>query len=262
MEPCAAEASTRRLTVRLARDRADLDAVQRLRWHVFREEMGAARGEILLQALDADSHDEVCDHLVVVDEGAGDGEQIVGTYRLLRESVARRGPGFYSAGEFDISVLTVGEGRPDGELLELGRSCVLAPYRTSATIALLWRGIAHYIERHRIGLLFGCASFPGTCPDRHGAALSWLMDHHLAEAHHRPRALASAPATWRLPPQAYDGNAARHLLPPLVKGYVRCGAKVGDGIYVDHDFNTVDVAIVMPVAAISARYAARFSVPA
>jgi putative hemolysin len=51
-------------------------------------------------------------------------------------------------------------------------------------------------------------------------------------------------------------------LPPLVKGYLRVGAKFGDGAFIDHAFNTVDVCVLMPVELIAGRYAARFSVAA
>jgi putative hemolysin len=43
-------------------------------------------------------------------------------------------------------------------------------------------------------------------------------------------------------------------LPPLIKGYLRVGAKVGDGCVVDHEFDTVDVFVVMPVREIGQRY--------
>lgn len=259
----AAVLAADRLAVRLARDAADLAAVQRLRWRVFHEELGAADATGMSTHLDADVYDPLCDHLLVVASNDHGHEEVVGTYRLLRESVAKRSFGFYSAGEFDIDTLVNGAARPTGELLELGRSCVLAPYRTSATIQLLWRGIAHYIADHGIGLMFGCASFPGTDPDRHAEALSWLAHNHLAPDHQRPlvRPDRGVPLA-RLPRGAYDDRRALMALPPLVKGYLRVGAKFGDGAFIDHEFNTVDVCVVMPVELIANRYAARFSISA
>lgn len=256
------------LTVRLARDAADLAAVQRLRWQVFFDEMGA-RAETLLRDLDADPYDALCDHLLVIDTSRpgtllAEGE-VVGTYRLLRESVARAGDGFYSAGEFDLSPLLAGSGSNGGERLELGRSCVLPAWRTSGTIALLWRGIADYIARHDIGLLFGCASFPGTDPDAHAAALSFLAHTCLAPAERRPHVRPNpghTAALERLPRGSYDPRRAMLGLPPLIKGYLRCGAQFGDGAFIDHAFNTVDVCVVLPVEQIAQRYAARFSVAA
>jgi putative hemolysin len=251
------EAATSHLSIRLATCPADVEAVQRLRWEVFFDEMGAAAVTAAPSYLDRDDYDVLCDHLLVTDRDAHGAERVVGTYRLLREGVAARAGGFYSAHEFDIA----GLGCTSGELLELGRSCVMPAYRTSATIALLWRGIAEYIRDHRIGLMFGCASFPGTDPAPHLAALSYLHHRHLADPWRRPRVRKGKGAALRLlEPGAYDERRAMFALPPLIKGYLRVGAQFGEGAYVDHAFNTVDVCVVMPVEAISDRYAARFSV--
>ncbi len=251
----------RRLSLRFAQDGKDVISVQRLRWRVFYAERGADPALAPPDHLDSDGYDPLCDHLLVIDEDAPAPERVVGTYRLLRESVAQRAGGFYSAGEFDLAVLAASPAR--GELLELGRSCVLPPYRTSGTISLLWRGIADYIARYDISLMFGCASFAGTDPDAHGAALSYLHHHHLAPEDRRPRVLdGKGVALERLARGQYEERRALFGLPPLVKGYLRAGAKFGDGAYVDHGFNTTDVCVVMPVELISGRYAARFSAAA
>ena len=256
----------RRLSVRLARDCDDLAAVQRLRWQVFFEEMGANPAGQSADAgpgLDADSYDELCDHLLVIDEDRPESDCVVGTYRLLRESVAREYGGFYSAGEFDLSALVANRQEQTGELLELGRSCVLPAYRTSATISMLWRGIAEYIASHRIRLMFGCASFPGTDPDLYAPALSFLYHNHLAEPEQRPVVLAGkGVALKRLAPGTYDERRALFQLPPLVKAYLRVGARFGDGAYIDHDFQTIDVCVILPVDRMSSRYASRFNVAA
>ena len=253
----------RRLSMRLAQDHEDLIAVQKLRWKVFLADKQATTDLGPRENLDSDVYDTLCDHLLVIDEDAAPDERVVGTYRLLRESVALRSFGFYSAGEFDLGVLTGNRNGDRGELLELGRSCVLPPYRTSSTISLLWRGIAEYIARHNISLMFGCASFAGTDPEAHAAALSYLHHRHLAPAECRPVVLEGKGVPLeRLAPGSYDERQALLSLPPLIKGYLRTGAKFGDGAYIDHDFDTVDVFVVMPVEAISSRYAARFSAAA
>jgi L-ornithine Nalpha-acyltransferase len=260
-DPVPSSRQTARLSVRLARDAADLANVQRLRWQVFFAEMGAhAAHDAPTPGLDSDAYDALCDHLLVIDEDAPEETSVVGTYRLLRESVARHAGGFYSAGEFDLSPL-ITTADPSRELLELGRSCVLPAYRTSATIQLLWRGIADYIGQHRIGAMFGCASFPGIDPDAHAEALSFLAHNHLAPAERRP-VVREGVALERLPRGSYEDRRALFQLPPLVKGYLRVGAKFGDGAYIDHAFNTVDVCVLMPVELIAGRYAARFSVAA
>ena len=257
------KSSRPRLSVRLARNDEDLAAVQRLRWRVFFEERGAASVIEAAGHSDCDDYDPLCDHLLVIDEDAEEGSNVVGTYRLLRESVAKAHAGFYSAGEFDIDMLISGPSRPSGELLELGRSCVLPSYRTSATIQLLWRGIASYIADNGIGLMFGCASFSGTDPQPHAEALSYLYHHHRAAPDHRPVVRHGLGIDLeQLSLGSYDERKAMFQLPPLIKGYLRVGAKFGDGAFVDRDFDTIDVCVVMPVERISQRYAARFSVAA
>lgn len=256
----------RRLVVRLATDADDIAAVQRLRARVFFMEEGLGQGSggnTRAQLLDSDVYDPLCDHLLVVDETSAGDERVVGTYRLLRGSVAQRSFGFYTAGEFDLGKLVAGPDRPAGELLELGRSCVLPAYRTSAVISLLWRGIAEYIGHHGIGLMFGCASFPGTDVNSHAAALSYIHHNCLADEHLRPQVLkGSGIALERLGRGTYDERRALCSMPPLVKGYLRVGARFGDGAFIDHAFNTIDVCVVLPVGLITDRYAARFSVAA
>lgn len=246
----------RDLRVRLAACEMDLRAAQHLRWKVFCQELGAnvapASGE-----RDIDPFDVACDHLLVEDVSSGTAIT-VGTYRLLRHGVARTIGGFYSAGEFDLQPLLDTADAQSGELLELGRSCVLPAYRNSGTIQLLWRGIAVYLKQHRIAAMFGCASFAGTDPDVHAEALSYLFYNHLAP---REARVAAHPEQFvdmaRLPLGSFNPQAAQRLLPPLIKGYLRLGATVGNGAVIDHAFNTTDVFIMLPVDAISSRYLER-----
>ena len=49
-------------------------------------------------------------------------------------------------------------------------------------------------------------------------------------------------------------------LPPLLKGYVRVGAMVGDGAVIDEQFNTIDVCIIMPTYMITDKYVKHFDV--
>lgn len=143
------------IEVRLARNAAEIAAAQALRYRVFYEEMAAKpTPDMAATKRDFDKFDDYCDHLLVLDQRLGDGpEAVVGTYRLLRRSVADRHDGFYSETEFDISLL---KSMP-GELLELGRSCVDARYRTRSTMQRLWSGIATYVFAHGVRVMFGCA---------------------------------------------------------------------------------------------------------
>lgn len=251
--PSFGELRAGNLGVRIAVTAAEIDAVQSLRFRVFYEEMGATP-EPSAAALrrDRDRFDAVADHLIVVDHAIGSGpEGVVGTYRLIQRPAAQRAGGFYSAGEYEIGPLL----RFPGRVLELGRSCVDASHRNRAAMQLLWRGIAAYVFLHRIDLMFGCASLPGTNPDALAPELTYLYYNHLAPPALRPRALAGRYVDMRrLDPGSVDPRRVHAQLPPLVKGYLRLGGFVGDGAVIDHAFNTTDVAVVVKTDLVTDKY--------
>jgi len=242
------------LEVRFAATQAEVEAAQRLRFDIFYKEMSATPSPAMAAAgRDFDDFDPICQHLLVVDKSAND--KVIGTYRLMREDAAAKSPlGFYTAGEYDISAML--KARAGQRLLELGRSCVLKQFRTGPTMQLLWRGLFIYLIRHDIDLMFGCASLPGIDPKALALQLSYLYHFHLAPEGERVRALPDRYVSMdMMPKDAIDEAEALRSLPPLVKGYVRSGAKVGDGAVIDHQFGTTDVCIYLPVATMNARVA-------
>jgi putative hemolysin len=143
--------------------------------------------------------------------------------------------------------------------MELGRSCVHPDYRGRAAMQLLWRGIAAYVFLHRIDLMFGCASLPGTDPDAVAAELTYLHAYHLAPPEVRPRALPHRYVDMRrLDPATLDPRRVLARLPPLVKGYLRLGGFVGDGAVIDAQFNTIDVAVVVKTDLVAKKYSRHY----
>jgi putative hemolysin len=239
--------------LRLAESGAEVEAAQALRYRVFYEEMAAVpTAAMAAVGRDFDRFDEFCDHLLVIDHRRGSGAAgVVGTYRLLRRSAVSKVGRFYSADEFDIAPFLA----HPGELLELGRSCVGPDHRSRAVAQLLWRGIADYVLHHSITLMFGCASLPGIEPAQLAAPLSYLYYNHLAPEGLRARALPHRHVEMRqLPADGFDAKATLDKLPPLIKGYLRLGAFVGDGAVVDRQFHTTDVCIVVKTDWVTGRY--------
>jgi putative hemolysin len=251
------------LEVRLAQTAAEVRQAQKLRYRVFYQEGAAIPNPGRLFARrDIDAYDAICDHLLVVDHAARDRSAsnrpaVVGTYRLLRQPLAEEYGGFYTAGEFDIGTLIARH--HNLQFLELGRSCVLAPYRNKRTVELLWYGIHAYFLQNHCDVMFGCASLDGTDATRLALPLSFL--HHYASAPDswRTRALPERYVEMnRMSKEAIDPKAALRALPPLIKGYLRLGACIGDGAVIDHEFGTTDVLIVLPISAIRQRYFEHF----
>jgi putative hemolysin len=254
------------LEVRLAQSAAEIRQAQKLRYHVFYQEGSAlADPGRLFARRDIDAFDAICDHLLVLDHAAEKSKRgkpaVVGTYRLLRQQLAEDFGGFYTANEFDIAPLIASH--RDLNFLELGRSCVLAPYRNKRTVELLWHGIWAYVLQNRLDVMFGCASLDGTDPDQLALPLSFLYHYSRAPEPWRARALHERYVEMnRMSKESVDPKAALRSLPPLIKGYLRLGCYIGDGAVVDHQFGTTDVLIVLPVAALSSRYIEHFGASA
>jgi L-ornithine Nalpha-acyltransferase len=257
------------LTVRLALTSDDVRAAQRLRYQVFYEELSAkADHQTQATRLDVDRFDSFSDHLLVVEDDATDhgrgtavvGGNCVGTYRLLRQDVATAQGGFYSENEFDLGPLLTRHAQL--KFLEVGRSCVAQGFRGKPVAELLWQGIWNYVRYHKLDVMLGCASLAGTNPDALSDELTFLAN------------ASPAPELWRvsaLPQHKIEMNrkgmsevnqkAVLKNLPTLVKAYLRLGCYIGDGAVIDHQFNTTDVLIVLPVAAINPRYFNHYGAP-
>src|SRR5579859_8113215 len=250
------------IEVRIARTPAEIEAAQRLRFKIFYGEMNAKpTAEMAAAGRDFDRFDEYCEHLVVLDHSAGLPEgEVIGTYRLLRRTLADRHGGFYTATEFDISPLVA----VPGEIMELGRACVDERFRNRPTMQLLWRGIASYVQFHDIKIMFGCASLPGTDPQALARPLSYLHYNHLAPERIRARALPHLFVRTDLMPSGevdaeaavadLDARATIAALPPLIKGYLRLGGMIGEGAVIDREFQTTDVCIIVVTDMMAEKY--------
>ena len=233
-----------KFTVSLASGEAEIREAQRLRYRVFAEEMGA-RLQNREAGIDHDMFDPFCDHLLVRDTVS---DEVVGTYRILSPENARKIGGYYSEGEFDLTRLADLRSR----MVEVGRSCVHPDYRSGAVIALLWSGLAKYMQTHRYDYLVGCASIS-------------MGDggHAAASIYNKLKYDSLSPVEWRvfprcaLPLEALNSDLSNPL-PPLVKGYLRLGAYVCGNPAWDPDFNTADLLMLLPLAQLKRNYARRF----
>ncbi|MCP5073504.1 MAG: GNAT family N-acetyltransferase [Rhodobacteraceae bacterium] len=243
--------------LKLAQTETELLAAQRLRYRVFVEEMGAnIDPSSAALKLERDAFDPHFDHLILQDNFNPDPqENVVGVYRLLRSEVAVNGPGFYGASEYDLSKIT----RSGRKAVELGRSCVDAEHRGGVAMHLLWNGLAEYVLSRDIEILFGVASFPGQDVGPISAALSFLHHNHLAPEDLRVTAQPNrAQPMDILPAEQINRLDALRQIPPLIRAYLRFGGYVGEGAYIDHEFNTIDVCLLMDTARMSEKHRAYY----
>jgi putative hemolysin len=228
--------ATARYSVQVATEGDQVQAAQRLRHHVFAEELGATlHSEV--SGLDVDEFDVHCDHLIITEDNSG---EVVGTYRMLPPGRTDR---LYSDGEFDLGALAPLR----DALVETGRSCVHPDHRTGAVINLMWAGIARYMHLSGRRWLAGCASVPEA-----DATAVW---HQVQARHLAPPALRVTPRRpWPITP----GPQQRVTMPPLLKGYLRLGAWVCGVPAHDPDFQVADLFVLLSLDRVDPRYMRHF----
>ncbi len=232
------------LTVGLARSSDELRQIQQLRFNVFSHEMGA-RLPGSLDGLDVDRYDQFCEHLMVREEPS---QRVVGTYRVLTPEKARLAGCYYSESEFDLS----GVAHLRGELVEFGRSCTHENYRNGSVIMLLWSGLAEILRRGGYRYVLGCASV-SLRDDGVTAAEVWRM---VAPTLRDPATHLVRPL-HRYPVEKLDSELPARV-PPLIKGYLKLGAKVCGEPAWDPDFNTADFPMLLSVDDMDDRYRKHF----
>lgn len=232
------------LSVELVQDPKTLEAAQALRYQVFSEECGAKLADAGSR-LDQDAFDLHCEHLVVRDLLSGD---VVATTRLLDSKGAQRAGGFYSESEFQL----VGLPQLRGGVLEIGRTCVHARYRNGATISVLWSGLAQLMNERRYEYLMGCASVSMADGGIQAqAVMQRLRGRYLS------REWLNAIPRLPLPEMDLPENVTAQM-PPLLKAYMRLGAKICGEPCWDPEFNVADVFILLRREQLCPRYARHF----
>ena len=238
---------------RLATSDDDIKAAQHLRYKVFVEELGSnGVGVDHANMLEQDAFDPFFDHLMLFDMSlpGTPREQIVGVYRLMRSDQMPKIGRYYCEDEYDLTVLKQ-SGR---KLLELGRSCLHPDYRGGMAMYHIWNALADYVRDHDIEVLFGAASFRGTDLSQLSNSLSHLHYNHLAPPELRVRAVESAFQPMNLLERAdIDRMAAMRQIPSLIKAYLKLGGLVGDGAFIDHAFNTIDVCMIVDTSLINTK---------
>ncbi len=228
------------LTVSVAATEEEIRQCLRLRHQVFAEEMGAQL-ETIQSGLDLDYFDGYARHLMVTDTDTG---KVIATTRLLSSDAAQQAGAFYSETEFDIHAIH----RLNVRLLEIGRTCVAESHRNGAALSLLWRGLVRIAVMEEVDYFIGCASIPLHKSFSYAdSIMQYLRDHYYAADELRVYPKHNLPAS-------NVADTTDVILPTLLKGYLRLGAKIcGEACY-DKDFNVADVFILLDRDNVVRRY--------
>ena len=243
------------LEVRLAKDEEEIVEVQKLRYEVFVDEFGAkVSHKNKNECIERDKFDNHCDHLILIDKSTRTlmgKPMIVGTIRLLNSTNAKKFYGFYSAAEYNLDKIL----ELKKNLLEIGRACVHKNYRGHIALHLLWLGLGNYVLKQKIAIIFGVASFNGSDPNLFSSALSLLNHKYSASKALEFKARTPNSVDMNMfPIDKLDYRKALLQMPSLIKAYLRMGARVGDGAFVDTNFNTVDIGVIINVQLMDIKY--------
>jgi putative hemolysin len=245
--------------IKLANNKYELKKAQALRYSVFyKEKKAKSNFPKKMMKLDYDKIDKFADHLIVIDKKRKSiKNKIVGTYRLIRGDVALSFGGFYTSSEFDLTNIL--NSYKHKQILELGRSCVHIDYRNGTTMKLLWKAIAEYIKLYDIKVLLGCASFPGTDVQEFSKELSYLRSNFSLPEEISVNSLLDNNYPVCIKNNINESDIRTFAkLPPLIKGYLRVGGRVSDSFFVDYDFNTIDLCVVVQTVNIDEKYKNKF----
>lgn len=227
------------LIVNFSQDPGEIYRAQLLRARVFNLNSNEA-------GLDKDQFDDICLHLIVKDSLSN---SIVGYSRILTSDMISQISDFYTASEFIIDSII----KPNQRYMEIGRTCVDPNYRSGAVIGLLWLKMGQFMNEQKIDYLMGCASIS----IQDGGATAIAIVNHLRDNHFTPTNLRVEPKA-PLPQFAINIDGKKHI-PPLLKTYLRMGAKVCGEAFIDYDFNAADVVILLAKKDIKPRYLRHFS---
>lgn len=217
--------------VRFAQTRNEIEAVQKMRFEVFNLELGQGLDTSYETGRDEDRFDATCHHLMAVKLGT---DKPVGTYRVQTAEMAATGKGFYSTTHFDLSTLPASL---LDEAVEMGRACIDIEHRSVKVLQMLWQGLGLYLNRQGKRYLFGCSALRSKDPAKGMRVFNYLVQ----EGHMHP--------TFSVLPHPHLscmalGNTTQCAdtseVPPLLRAYLRRGAKVCGPPAFDLEFGTID----------------------
>lgn len=235
------EVSSGRYTVRLAKERTEIESALKLRYNVFNIELEEGLEDSHKNKMDEDEYDQYCDHLIVIENSKN---KVIGTYRLQDKEIADNGIGFYTSAEFQISEL------PHTILnnaVELGRACIHHEHRNGRALFLLWRGLAKFMVLSDKRFLFGCCSVTSQDPSVGLNYYNYLEEQNYMHSEY----LITVNDEYLCNPDLVVENSNKVKLPQLFQLYIDVGCKVCSPPALDRQFKTIDFLILLDLETIS-----------
>ncbi|MCB0279523.1 MAG: GNAT family N-acetyltransferase, partial [Calditrichaeota bacterium] len=236
LDPPKFEFSDKRYLVRFAQTDEEIDQVLKLRYDVFNLEMGEGLDSSVLTQRDRDEFDEVCHHLIVIDQITS---EIVGTYRMQTQEIATKG--FYSSAEFKIDMMKEKILR---RAVEVGRACIRQDHRKKGLLFMMWKGLAKYMVYMHKRYLFGCCSIQSQDPTE----AKLIMDYLEKNNYIHPKVYVEPQEAFRCYDEKFKVKGKFEIkLPKLFKSYLDYDAMVCGPPAIDKEFKTIDYFVLLDI---------------
>lgn len=244
----------KRFEIRFTKNKDELIESQRLRHKIFIDEIVASNKKKAKSRIEKDKFDDYYKHLIIIDHKDPTlypKGKIVGVTRIMLSDEIHKEIGFYSSQEFNLSPII----STQKKCLEIGRTCIDPSYRNTLILHYLWIEIGAFCSKNDVELLFGVASFRGNNVKKISMALSFIHHEYLAPSEMRPKALKDGFIAMNIiQKSAINKLNALKQMPSLLKSYLRLGAKVGEGAFIDKELNTIDILIIVDVLKMTKKY--------
>lgn len=235
--------SKERFAIILVKDEKLLDEVKYLRGRVFFDK----------NEKEEDDFDSYSHHLAAIDK---EKNEIIGSYRLLLGSDAKKHHGFYSETEFDLTNI---KKNCQGQVLEMSRACVLSSYRRFPILKFMWKQIISFMLDNKVKYIFGCPSIENMDADYVGKLVSYFKANCFSQDHFRAYPLKEKICRYNSYTGNLDTKEILSSLPSLIKGYLKMGALICSEPAQDNYFRTVDFFMMLDVEKMNILYRKKFN---
>ncbi|MAW45452.1 MAG: ornithine-acyl-ACP acyltransferase [Marinovum sp.] len=205
----------------------DLEEAQAFRYKAF--------GVVNESGLDRDEYDKKFNHVIIRERKH---RRVVGCFRYTYYTPGSLIQTGYSAAHYDIKTLE----NFDQPLMEVGRVCTDFSLKDPDILRLVWAYLAHYVERRKIGFIFGCTSFEGIDHGKYIDCFAILRERYLGPKKLLPSVKSPSVLKFSkaLRPDI-NFKIAMLKMPPLLRAYLSMGGWVSDHAVIDYKLNTLHV---------------------
>lgn len=190
------------------------------------------------EEVDYTPYDDKAKAIIVIDPK---NNMIIGSYRIMLSSDLGPNEKFLCEEEFNLDTL-----KKQNELIaELSRAFVKTEYRNSNVLLLIWKYMFNYVLETGARYIVGDVSFTSINPDDSKDVLSNIYYNYGIDDSLNITSKQKNCSIKFLEKEEIDRVKCKSQMPTLVKAYILFGAKFSKEYFIDHDFCSLDIFVLV-----------------